>query len=116
MIISGELIRRDYPDAAADEDARGRLFDTYRRNCPGLVVFTAGSRPLWWARGAPGPGAAGRGEQPPFTVDVVDSAGAGDSFRAGIIYGMLQGWSDAECVRFAAATAALICTTRARAA
>jgi len=120
MIISGELIRREYPAAAANEDERARLFETYRQHCPGLVVFTAGARPIWWVRGAKPPGepdhrsglpAAGeRHEQPPFRVPVVDTAGAGDSFRAGIIYGMLQGWPDAESVRFAAATAALICT------
>ncbi len=105
-IISGELIRREYPAAAASEEERAGLFDEYRRRCPGLVVFTAGSRPIWWARGANGD----RREQAPFKVKVVDSAGAGDSFRGGIIYGMLQGWPDAECVRFAAAVAALICT------
>ncbi len=110
VIISGELIRREYPAAAKSEDERARLFEAYRQHCPGLVVFTAGARPIWWARGAPPAGGGARHEQAPFHVDVVDSAGAGDSFRGGIIYGMLRGWSDAECVRFAAATAALICT------
>jgi sugar/nucleoside kinase (ribokinase family) len=47
----------------------------------------------------------------PFKVEVIDSAGAGDSFRGGLIYAMLQGWSDEKSVRFACATAALICTT-----
>jgi sugar/nucleoside kinase (ribokinase family) len=41
----------------------------------------------------------------------VDSAGAGDSFRGGLIYGLLQGWSDDETVRFASALASLVCTT-----
>ncbi len=108
VIISGELIRREYPAAAASEAERARLFGLYRKQCPGLIVFTAGSRPIWWARGPGEPG--DRHEQAPYPVEVVDSAGAGDSFRGGIIYGMLQGWSDAECVRLAAATAALICT------
>jgi sugar/nucleoside kinase (ribokinase family) len=108
VVISGELIHREYPAAAASEAERAQLFDAYRQQCPGLVVFTAGSRPIWWARGLGEPG--DRREQAPYPVEVVDSAGAGDSFRGGIIYGMLQGWPDAECVRFAAATAALICT------
>ena len=52
-----------------------------------------------------------RCELAPFTVEVLDSAGAGDSFRGGLIYGMLRGWSDEDTVRFASAVAALICTT-----
>ena len=47
----------------------------------------------------------------PFSVEVVDSAGAGDSFRGGLIYGMLRGWSDEDTVRFASAVGSLICTT-----
>jgi sugar/nucleoside kinase (ribokinase family) len=29
----------------------------------------------------------------PLPVKVVDSAGAGDSFRAGVAYGLLQNWT-----------------------
>ena len=47
----------------------------------------------------------------PIPVEIVDSAGAGDSFRGGLIYGALQGWSDDETVRFAGAVASLVCTT-----
>jgi sugar/nucleoside kinase (ribokinase family) len=122
LIISGEFIRREYPAAASSEDERASLFDRYLESCPGVVVFTAGSRPVWWGRGQarapgrksePGGGSAQpsrRHELESFRVKVVDSAGAGDSFRGGLVYGMLQGWPDAECVRFAAAVAALVCT------
>lgn len=110
MIISGELMAREYPDALKSDAARERLFADYRARCPGLVIFTSGSRPLWYARGGPASRAARR-EMAPFPVEVVDSAGAGDSFRGGLIYGMLQDWSDDEAVRFACAVAALICTT-----
>ena len=41
----------------------------------------------------------------------MDSAGAGDSFRGGLIFGALRGWSDDDSVRFAGAVAALVCTT-----
>lgn len=115
VVVSGEMIAREYPCALVDESERAALFEQYLTNCAGLVVFTAGSRPAWYGRGhaagfSPewvGPGI--RCEQQPFPVDVVDSAGAGDSFRGGLIYGMLQGWTDAEMVRFACAVAALIC-------
>jgi len=106
LIISGEYLRREYPSAAADENERAALFARYLERCPGLIVFTSGARPLWWSRAAAGR----RRELPAFPVQVVDSAGAGDSFRAGLIYSMLHGWSDADGVRFAAAVAALVCT------
>jgi sugar/nucleoside kinase (ribokinase family) len=122
VIISGEFLRREYPAAAAVDAERAGLFVRYLGNCPGLVVFTSGSRPVWWGLGRPPVTGAGRrlfpgdgrpGERhalAPFPVKVADTAGAGDSFRAGVMYGMLQGWPAEECVRFACATAALICT------
>ncbi len=117
VVVSGEMIAREYPEARVDEAARARLFEDYLAHCAGLVVFTAGSRPVWYGRGyaagfSPewvGPGI--RCEMQPFPVEVVDSAGAGDSFRGGLIYGMLQGWNDEHKVRFACAVAASICRT-----
>lgn len=46
---------------------------------------------------------------PAFSVDVVDTTGAGDAFHGGFIYGLLQGWGIEEIARFAAAVAALNC-------
>lgn len=105
VVISNEFLHREYPAAVPVGSAREQLFADYLARVPGLVVFTDGSRPAWFGRGG-----ACR-EQPPFPVEVVDSAGAGDSFRGGLIHGLLHGWSDAEAVRFASAVAALICTT-----
>jgi sugar/nucleoside kinase (ribokinase family) len=117
VAISGELMARDYPQALETETAREELFEKYLALCCGLVVFTSGSRPLWYARGRnsePAPGRVPPGERrelAPIRVEVVDSAGAGDSFRGGLIYGLLQGWSDDETVRFASALASLVCMT-----
>lgn len=117
VAVSGEMMAREYPAAAEQAAARAALFEEYLERCSGLVVFTAGARPLWYGRGRralPRAGAAApcaRQELAPFPVEVIDSAGAGDSFRGGLIYGMLQGWSDEHAVRFACAVAALICTT-----
>jgi sugar/nucleoside kinase (ribokinase family) len=47
---------------------------------------------------------------PAFNVQVVDNTGAGDVFRAGFIYGLLQKWSVCETLRFANAAAAISCT------
>lgn len=107
IVISGELIGREYPQALRDGPEREALFQQYLKACRGLTVFTSGSGLVWYGRGSEGL----KHTQVPFKVEVIDSAGAGDSFRGALIYGMLQGWDDARCVRFACATAALICTT-----
>jgi ribokinase len=46
---------------------------------------------------------------PAFSVDVVDTTGAGDVFHGGYIYGLLQQWNIKQVVRFASAFAALKC-------
>ncbi len=107
LVISNEFLRREYPAAVAPGEPRARLFADYLARCPGLVVFTAGAGGLWYGRA----GGPARGELPSFPVAVVDSAGAGDSFRGGLIYGLLHGWSDEHTLRFACAVAALVCTT-----
>ncbi|MBN1959827.1 MAG: carbohydrate kinase family protein [Deltaproteobacteria bacterium] len=118
IAISQEFLRREYPDAMHSDTIREQLFYKYLEQCPGLVVFTSGKKPLWYGRGyksntniehhiAPGK----RCEMPSFKIEVVDSAGAGDSFRGGLIYGLLSNFSDEDNIRFSCAVAALICTT-----
>lgn len=48
--------------------------------------------------------------QPAMTVAAVDTTGAGDVFRAGFIYGLLNGYASADILAFAAAAAAQACT------
>jgi sugar/nucleoside kinase (ribokinase family) len=43
----------------------------------------------------------------PPRVEPLDATGAGDVFRAGLIYGLLQGWELQECVRFGAGAGAI---------
>jgi sugar/nucleoside kinase (ribokinase family) len=45
-------------------------------------------------------------------VDAVDSVGAGDSFDAGFVHGLVRGWGIEDCLKFASLTGALS-TTRA---
>jgi sugar/nucleoside kinase (ribokinase family) len=40
---------------------------------------------------------------------IVDSTGAGDVFRAGMLYGLEQGWEERRCLAFASAAGALEC-------
>jgi len=101
LIISEEFIQREYPDADPQE-----LFSEYIENCPGLCVMTFGSRPLWYAR---------KGQSlkslKPFPIDVKDTTGAGDCFRAGILHGLLQGEDDDTIIRYGSALAGYICET-----
>jgi sugar/nucleoside kinase (ribokinase family) len=99
VIVSGEFRDREYPQA----DLAG-LFAVYQARAKGLVIFTVGSESIWYGR-AGGPVR----RFTPYAVQVADSAGAGDSFRAGVIYGLLKGWGDEAVIRYAAALAALVC-------
>jgi sugar/nucleoside kinase (ribokinase family) len=47
---------------------------------------------------------------PPYpTPDVVDTTGAGDMFRAGMLFGLDQGWAPEKCLQFASAAGCLKC-------
>ena len=43
----------------------------------------------------------------PFSVKVKSTLGAGDTFKAGCVYGLIHGMSDEELVRFACACSAV---------
>ena len=51
-------------------------------------------------------------EVPAPQVKTVDTTGAGDVFRAAVIYGLLERWTTEELLRFANNAAALSCTRR----
>ena len=47
---------------------------------------------------------------PPYpTQHVVDTTGAGDMFRAGMLFGLDQGWPTSKCLQFASAAGCLKC-------
>ena len=69
------------------------------------MIFTFGSQGLWYA--SPN---TRRKTLPAYDVQVVDTLAAGDSFRAGVVYGLLNDLSDDDIARFASATAAIVCT------
>jgi len=83
-----------------------RALRILRQRHPGMLVATMG------ARGA-GMLVGDRFiRQPAFPVDVVDTTGAGDVFRAGFIYALLRGDAPEGILQFACAAAALSCTRR----
>jgi ribokinase len=47
---------------------------------------------------------------PPYKVEAIDTTGAGDSFAAGLIYGLWKGLTTYEAVRFASACGAIATT------
>jgi sulfofructose kinase len=84
----------------------GEVMAAYNDRCRGLVVLTRGSRPVWYQRRG---GALRQSEV--FEVQARDTAGAGDGFRAGVVYGLLRELPDPEVIRTASAVAAMVCQT-----
>lgn len=105
VIISEEFLLREFSALNSGEPVnKEQLFRTYAAQCAGLIMHTYGSAPIIYGR---------RHEDPqyfsPFSVDAKDTTGAGDSFRAGVIYGLLQGQHGTELLRTASAVAGLVC-------
>jgi sugar/nucleoside kinase (ribokinase family) len=94
---SAAFIRDSYPGVNVLEHAR-KLQAVSR----GIVVLTDGPAPV---QALSGDGAL-IAVQPP-AVRAVDATGAGDVFRAGLIYALLQGWPLAKAVKWGAAAGAL---------
>lgn len=96
-VISGEGISNLYPGKTRDE-----LLPLYLENSKGLTIITNGSKRFCYGR---------RGQEvkgfDPFKVKVVSTLGAGDTFKAGCVYGLLKGMPDDELVRFASACSAV---------
>jgi len=73
-------------------------------HCPGTVVVTSG------LKGSLGYEDSEWATARAIKVTSVDTTGAGDSFHAGYIYGLIQGWPLKQRLEFGAATSALKCT------
>ncbi len=82
------------------------VLETYTDQCQGLAILTHGGDGAWWARGSAPPT-----HSPAFPIEVRDTTGAGDAFRAGIVFGLLQGHTGERLVTVGAAVAALVCRT-----
>lgn len=80
------------------------LYQLYTQHSDGLIIFTCGENEVMYGR---------KGQEPkcfkPYSVNVISTLGAGDSFKAGTIYALDQGMSDDDLVRFACATAGAAC-------
>ena len=98
------VLSQSYLKGLAPKGSFANLMKRYRVKSRGLTVFTFGVKPIWYAR----PEGAIRWFTP-FRVKVSGTLGAGDSFRAGMVYGLCRGWNDESSIRFASGLAACVC-------
>ena len=92
------------PELLGDETSLYNTLKALRRLGPRQVVITQGKK------GSIGLDDQETVRQEAFSVEAVDTTGAGDVYHGGYVYGLLRGWDMARCMRFASATAALKCT------
>ena len=96
-VVSKECTGAHYA-GMAPEEVMEKLTDT----AEGLTILTRGGDEMLYGRKG---GAIRR--MKPFDVEVRSTLGAGDTFKAGCVYGLLNGMSDEELVRFASACSAV---------
>ena len=96
-VVSKECTSRYYA-GMEPEDVMRRMMET----ASGLTILTQGGGDMLYGR---------RGEAihriKPFSVEVKSTLGAGDTFKAGCVYGLLHGMPDEALVRFASACSAV---------
>lgn len=96
-VVSKECIGSHYKDMPIEE-----IFRLMQSTADGLTIITQGGGEMLYGR---------RGEEmkraKPFAVEVKSTLGAGDTFKAGCVYGLLNGFDDDRLVRFASACSAV---------
>ncbi|MBE5942390.1 MAG: carbohydrate kinase family protein [Lachnospiraceae bacterium] len=97
-VVSKECTSSEqYKDKSVEE-----IYELLTENTQGLVIITRGEKEMLYGRkGQP------MKKMKPFNVDVKSTLGAGDTFKAGCVFGLLNNMSDEELVRFASACSAL---------
>lgn len=92
-VVSGECLHNHYQ--GMDKE---KVMHLLQETAEGLVIITSGGGEMLYGR---------RGEEirrmKPFPVEVRSTLGAGDTYKAGCVYALLQGMGDEELVRFASA-------------
>lgn len=96
-VVSKECTSEHYKGMAPEE-----IMSLMQKETDGLTIITQGGGDMLYAR---------KGEEirrmKPFSVEVKSTLGAGDTFKAGCVYGLLHGMKDEELVRFASACSAI---------
>ncbi len=96
-VVSRECTARHYAGLAPES-----VMELMQRETDGLTIITQGGGEMLYGR---------RGGEicrmKPFSVEVRSTLGAGDTFKAGCVYGLMHGMEDGELVRFASACSAI---------
>jgi sulfofructose kinase len=104
LAVSCAVFADGLPEQLTGERDHERALRRLRRRHPGLLVVTVGQQ------GSVALDGDRLVRSPGFPVSAVDTTGAGDVFRGGVIYGILHGWPVERTLRLANAAAALACT------
>lgn len=99
-IVSEEFGKQWIPNATANKVIE-ELFNLNKS----IAVVTLG------AKGCIVKSEKGTFAFPAFPIKAIDTTGAGDAFRAGFIYGLLQNWEIEQIICFSSAVAAINCLT-----
>ena len=96
-VVSKECVAEHYAGMAPEA-----IMEKLQEETDGLTIITQGGEDMLYAR---------KGEpihrMKPFQVTVRSTLGAGDTFKAGCVYGLMYGMKDEELVRFASACSAI---------
>lgn len=96
-VVSKEFTSQHYAGMAPED-----IMALLQKESEGLTILTQGGGDMLYGR---------KGQETkrmkPFRVPVVSTLGAGDTFKAGCVYGLLHGMNDEELVRFASACSAI---------
>nr|AIF25987.1 putative carbohydrate kinase [uncultured bacterium Ad_113_F04_contig1] len=96
-VVSKECVSEHYAGMAPED-----IMALMQEGTDGLTILTQGGGDMLYGR---------KGEKlrrmKPFDVEVRSTLGAGDTFKAGCVYGILHGMGDDELVRFASACSAI---------
>ena len=96
-VVSKECTGTDYAGMAPET-----VMELMMRETDGLTILTQGGGDMLYGRkGGP------LHRMKPFAVEVRSTLGAGDTFKAGCVYGLLHGMGDGDLVRFASACSAI---------
>ncbi len=96
-VVSKECTGTDYAGMAPET-----VMELMMQETDGLTILTQGGGDMLYGRtGGP------LHRMKPFDVEVRSTLGAGDTFKAGCVYGLLHGMSDDDLVRFASACSAI---------
>ncbi len=96
-VVSKECTSNDYAGRKPEE-----IMELMQKEAEGLTILTQGGGDMLYGR---------HGEElhrmKPFSVEVRSTLGAGDTFKAGCVYALLNNMTDEETVRFASACSAV---------